>query len=89
MAVPYDQELRHDRFIRAHPQWSIHAEDEAATSPPERRRRDAALVANVSEDLLDRLDESRPADEAAPDLAAPRPPLNGSPSTRYRRSPGG
>jgi hypothetical protein len=29
MAVPYDQELRQQRFIQAHPQWSIHAQDEA------------------------------------------------------------
>ena len=59
MAVPYDQELRHDRFIRAHPQWSIHAGDEGRHFTAEKD--DGAtrhIVAKTSlKTLLDRLDE--------------------------------
>jgi len=59
MAVPYDQELRHDRFIRAHPQWSIHAEDEGRHFTAEKD--DGAtrhIVAQTSlKTLLDRLED--------------------------------
>ena len=59
MAVPHDQELRHDRFIRAHPQWSIHAEDDGRHFTAEKADGPTRhIVANPSlKTLLDRLDE--------------------------------
>ena len=60
MAVPYDQELRQQRFIQAHPQWSIHAQDEATHFTAEKDDGGGTrhIVANPSlKMLLDRLDE--------------------------------
>ena len=42
MPAPYDQELRQQRFLQAHPQWSIHAQDEATHFTAEKRRRHLA-----------------------------------------------
>lgn len=59
MAVPFDQELRHQRFIQAHPQWSIHTQDEGRHFIAEKDDgRWRHIVANPSLTLLlDRLDE--------------------------------
>ena len=59
MAVPYDQELRQQRFIQAHPQWSIHAQDEGRHFTAEKADGTTRhIVANPSlKMLLDRLDE--------------------------------
>ena len=61
MAMPHDQELRQQRFIQAHPQWPIHAQDEAThlTAGKDDGGRTWHIVANPSlKTLLDRLDET-------------------------------
>jgi len=59
MAVPYELEVRHQRFIQAHPQWSIHGQDEGRHFTAEKN--DGTwrhIVTQTSlKTLLDRLDE--------------------------------
>ena len=59
MAVPYELELRHQRFIQTHPQWSIHPQDGGTRFTAEKD--DGAWRHIVAEHslkvLLDRLDE--------------------------------
>ena len=59
MAVPRDQELRQQQFIRDHPAWSIHAQDGASRFTAEKDDGTTRhIVANPSlRALLDRLDE--------------------------------
>ena len=59
MAVPFDQELRQQRFIQAYPQWSIHAQDEGRHFTAEKADGPTRhIVARTSlNTLLDRLDE--------------------------------
>ena len=60
MPAPYDQELRQQRFLRAHPHWPVHAQDEATHFTA--GKDDGTwrhIVANPSLTmLLDRLDET-------------------------------
>jgi hypothetical protein len=59
MALPFDQVLREQRFIAAHPEWSIHAQDGATRFTAEKDDgTNCHLVAALSlQELLDRLDE--------------------------------
>jgi len=59
MALPFDQVLRQQRFTRAHPEWSIHAQDGASRFTAEKGDgTNCHLVAALSlEQLLNRLDE--------------------------------
>ena len=59
MAVPYDQQVRREQFTEDHPEWAIHAQDEATRFTAEKRDgRTRHIVAHPSlKALLDRLDE--------------------------------
>jgi hypothetical protein len=59
MTVPYDQQLRRQRFTHDHPEWAIHAQDEATRYTAEKRDGPTRhIVAHPSlKALLDRLDE--------------------------------
>jgi len=59
MAVPYDQQLRRQQFTHDHPEWAIHAQDEATRYTAEKRDGPTRhIVAHPSlKVLLDRLDE--------------------------------
>jgi len=59
MAAPFDQVLRQQRFTRAHPEWSIHAQDGATRFLAEKDDGpNSHIVAALSlRELLDRLHE--------------------------------
>ena len=59
MAVPYDQQVRREQFTQDHPEWAIHAQDEATRFTAEKRDGPTRhIVAHPSlKTLLDRLDE--------------------------------
>ena len=59
MALPFDQVLREQRFIRAHPGWAIHAQDGGARFTAEKGDGHSAhIVAALSlEELLNRLEQ--------------------------------
>ena len=59
MTVPYDQQLRREQFTEHHPEWAIHAQDEATRYTAEKRDGPTRhIVAHASlKVLLDRLDE--------------------------------
>jgi predicted house-cleaning NTP pyrophosphatase (Maf/HAM1 superfamily) len=59
MALPFDQVLRQQRFTRAHPQWSIHAQDGGSRFTAEKTEgNDCHVVAGLPlKQLLDRLEE--------------------------------
>jgi hypothetical protein len=59
MALPFDQLLRQQRFIQAHPQWSICPQDGASRFTAEKTDGDSChVVAGLSlGGLLDRLEE--------------------------------
>lgn len=59
MALPFDQVVREQRFLQAHPEWSIHAHDGARRFIAEKGDgSDCHVVAALSlKELLNRLDE--------------------------------
>lgn len=59
MAAPYDQELRKQRFTQDHPEWAIHAQDEATRFTAEKVDGTTRhIVAHASlKALPDRLDD--------------------------------
>ena len=60
MTAPYDQQLRRQRFTQVHPEWAIHAQDEATHFTAEKHDGGGTrhIVAGASlKGLLDRLDE--------------------------------
>ncbi len=59
MTAPYDQQLRRQQFTQDHPEWAIHAQDEATRYTAEKRDGPTRhIVAHPSlKALLDRLDE--------------------------------
>ena len=59
MSLPIDQVVRQQRFIREHPEWSIHCQNGATRFIAEKGdSRDGHVVAALSlRELLNRLDE--------------------------------
>ena len=59
MGLPFDQVLRQQRFIKDHPEWSIHAQSGAGRFIAEKGdNRACHVVAALSlRELLNRLDE--------------------------------
>jgi len=59
VTLPFDQMLRQQRFVRAHPEWAIHCQDGGARFIAEKGDGHSAhIVAALSlEELLNRLDE--------------------------------
>jgi len=59
MGLPFDQVVRQQRFIRDHPEWSIHAQDGARRFIAEKGDgQDCHVVAALSlRELLNRLEE--------------------------------
>lgn len=59
MGLPIDQVVRQERFIREHPEWSIHSHDGARRFIAEKGDdQDCHVVAAVSlRELLNRLEE--------------------------------
>ena len=58
MGLPFDQAVRHQRFIQDHPEWSIHAQDGPRFTAEKDDGTTSHIVARHSlKGLLDRLDE--------------------------------
>jgi len=58
MGLPFDQAVRHQRFISDHPGWSIHAQDGPRFTAEKYDGTTRHIVARHSlKGLLDRLDE--------------------------------
>jgi hypothetical protein len=59
MALPFDQVVREQRFIKDHPEWQIHAEHRGTRFTAEKAEgKTSHVVAALSlEELLNRLDE--------------------------------
>ena len=58
MGLPFDQAVRHQRFIQDHPEWSIHAQDGPRFTAEKDDGTSSHIVARTSlKGLLDRLDE--------------------------------
>ena len=58
MDLPFDQVVRQERFIREHPEWSIHPQDGATRFTAEKDTGDCHVVAALSlRELLNRLEE--------------------------------
>ncbi len=59
MALPFDQVVREQRFLQAHPEWAIHAQDRGSRFTAEKNDGSHChVVAALSlEELLNRLDQ--------------------------------
>jgi hypothetical protein len=58
MGLPFDQVVRQQRFIRDHPEWSIHPQDGPSFTAEKGDGNWRHIVAHPSlKGLLDRLDE--------------------------------
>lgn len=59
MALPFDQVVRQQQFLRAHPEWSIHPQDRGTRFTAEKSDgTNCHVVAALSlKELLNRLDE--------------------------------
>ncbi|HWG62440.1 MAG TPA: hypothetical protein VG253_12080 [Streptosporangiaceae bacterium] len=57
MALPLDQVIREQRFLTAHPEWSIFSQDKGSRFTAECTEPIHVIAALSLRELLDRLDE--------------------------------